>query len=598
MADTPLKLNLKACLLFATLLLATKYLVINLFGNATPFWDQWDGEASNLFLPWINGVLHFSDLVAPHNEHRILTMRLLSLGLLILNGGIWNPILEMFVNAVVHVFALFILIFCIGKSVPSKRIIYLLAFSFLIFSIPFGWENTLAGFQSQFYFLLLFSFGFLWIISTKEPHSKIWWLGVFLGILCPLSLASGALTLGVGVFIIMGRVFLLRDFQEKDKLALMTAALLLIITTAAIYATPTLAYHAQFKARNLHEFFHAFMLACSWPLKSVVFAALIQAPISLFFYLFVRFPGWRQKPYIFLIALQFWVFAQFATLAYGRYSLVLSSRYLDLFTIGLALNFGILLIFLDKSTGFFKLIARLSIVVWLLAIFFGIMGVKEKLFEELVAKKTTGANQEKNIRGYLCTGDETYLSNKSFLDIPYPDSVRLKMLLDISELRSILPNNVVYRENVMSPLGINKAQFCDYKLLIKPFSVLPAAQESFHQLAPSNVVIKSTWSGLDFFRSAIPGVKIYGSFISSDEDVGILEFGLTKGQKILYRSGPINSKQLILINDGKNKFSTEMPIANDWVVLSFSNPSLPERFSVLLIDGGTGWGEWSAAAFN
>ena len=39
---------------------------------------------------------------------------------------------------------------------------------------PFGLENTLAGFQSAFYFLVLFSTLALWLMGTHRPGSGAW----------------------------------------------------------------------------------------------------------------------------------------------------------------------------------------------------------------------------------------------------------------------------------------------------------------------------------------------------------------------------------------------------------------------------------------
>ena len=96
------------CLAFAAFsatLLGAKLWLIGAYGNATPYWDQWDGEAAALYRPLLDGTLGWANLLAPHNEHRIFTMRLIELALLMLNG-IWNPLLEMVVNAVIHTVAL------------------------------------------------------------------------------------------------------------------------------------------------------------------------------------------------------------------------------------------------------------------------------------------------------------------------------------------------------------------------------------------------------------------------------------------------------------------------------------------------------------
>ena len=66
-----------------------------------PFWDQWDGEARVLFVPYSESNLGWRTMFDLHNEHRVLFTRLLALGLLEANGQ-WDPRLETVVNAAIH----------------------------------------------------------------------------------------------------------------------------------------------------------------------------------------------------------------------------------------------------------------------------------------------------------------------------------------------------------------------------------------------------------------------------------------------------------------------------------------------------------------
>ena len=49
--------------------IGAKCWMIARYGSPTPFWDQWDAEAAGLYPNFLSGTLHFSDLIAPHNEH-------------------------------------------------------------------------------------------------------------------------------------------------------------------------------------------------------------------------------------------------------------------------------------------------------------------------------------------------------------------------------------------------------------------------------------------------------------------------------------------------------------------------------------------------
>lgn len=75
----------KLLLIFLPYLYLTPSFFITQYGNATPYWDQWNAEAELLYKPYLEGNLSWSSLLAPHNEHRIFTTRILALGLLELN---------------------------------------------------------------------------------------------------------------------------------------------------------------------------------------------------------------------------------------------------------------------------------------------------------------------------------------------------------------------------------------------------------------------------------------------------------------------------------------------------------------------------------
>src|SRR5712672_685323 len=90
------------CVAFVLVVLGAKLWIISRFGNPTPLNDEWDAQAAGLFIPYFDSTLSLQQLLAAHNEHRVLTTRLVSLLLLAANG-LWDPILEMIVNATIHV---------------------------------------------------------------------------------------------------------------------------------------------------------------------------------------------------------------------------------------------------------------------------------------------------------------------------------------------------------------------------------------------------------------------------------------------------------------------------------------------------------------
>src|SRR3954469_5275124 len=91
-----------------TLFGAKVYFVQN-FGSVVPYWDQWDAEADLLYKSYLNSDLTVPRFFSSHNEHRVVMTRALALAMFELNGG-WDPILQMIVNAALHVVAIVLLI--------------------------------------------------------------------------------------------------------------------------------------------------------------------------------------------------------------------------------------------------------------------------------------------------------------------------------------------------------------------------------------------------------------------------------------------------------------------------------------------------------
>jgi len=229
------------------------------------------------------------------------------------------------------------------------------SFAGIVFSIPYGWENTLAGFQSQFYFLLLFSFVFLWCMVRYEPSGRLRFLVgiVSCAVLSFFSLASGALTIAAGIGV-LGIQWMRGVPRNKTAIGL----ILLLFTSfiVAVALTPTISGHAVLKAKSFVSYIPAVWKAMAWPAKPV-FGIFMYMPMLVFmvWQLCNRTINSRMPWFVFAMCL--WVIGQILSIGYGRAVGVLSSRYLDIFSIGLIVNFVCILILRDAwkvSANFFK----------------------------------------------------------------------------------------------------------------------------------------------------------------------------------------------------------------------------------------------------
>ncbi len=106
------------------------------------------------------------------------------------------------------------------------------------------------------------------------------------------------------------------------------------------------------------------------------------------------------------------------------------------------------------------------------------------------------------------------------------------------------------------------------------------------------------WNGHDVDGSRATGYKVLGTFAIQDKlPHNQLTLRLQKGDSIYYRSGGSGFHQ-ISVGGHTDEFKTDLPLAPEWTILKFDQPSLPESFTVTLTDSGTAEGTWSAVALR
>ena len=335
----------------ALVVIGAKCWMIAGYGNPTPFWDQWDAEAAGLYPNFLGGTLHFSDLIAPHNEHRILMTRLWSLPLLGLEGY-WDPILQMLANALLLGLFVALLVIVLRPILDRRSWIGFAIVVTAVFAFPFGWENTLSGFHSQWYFMLLFSIGGLAAIVDAAAFTVRWWLAMLLMVASYFSMSGGLLSAAAAFAVCLMQVVVLRRTGLRELLAL---AILAALTVAMLRATPMTAELAQFMAHSTQQFLRAVLAITAWPVARNPISALILCAIL------IHAPAWLTSLAVIskrlpltdhgwlLVALTGWLAMQTIAVAYGRAINPLSARYLDIYEIALPLNFACLLRFLADA---------------------------------------------------------------------------------------------------------------------------------------------------------------------------------------------------------------------------------------------------------
>lgn len=420
--------------------LGIKLIFIQAFGSAVPYWDQWDAEADHLYKDYLNSNLSWATLISPHNEHRILATRILSLALFELDGG-WDPILQMVANAALHVGVIVLLVTTFQRVLQWANFLPFILFSILVFALPLGWVNLLFGFQSPFYFLLMFSLLALRGLVTSTALSLRWWLSLLCSVAAYFSLASGALTAAAALAVLILQMLLGIRKGTKEYIA---AGLLLTISVVMISHIPHIEGHDSYRAQSMGQFLKALLQCLSYP-RSVSFSGLwVSLPLVVYACLVtVSRPVW-QSPHWLILSVIVWIFAQALSLSYGRSAVVMEPRYLDLFIVALPLDFGVLLIGANSLEFDGKRpIVVLATIVWLLTVLPAL--IKDTVvdaFPAIVQKGKDGKDQRDNVVAYLKTRNVAVLEGKATFAIPYPNPARLASLLSDSAIRLLLPEAI------------------------------------------------------------------------------------------------------------------------------------------------------------
>ena len=422
---------------FAAILFGIKLYFIGAYGNATPFWDQWSAEGNALYKPLVEGQFDWGKLVAPHVVHRILMSRLLAVGLFCANG-MWNPLLQMVVNAALWVGVIVLLVVLLNRATGHRHLLLLLAFALVTFGLPYGNENMLWGFQSLFYFFVLWSTLALWAIAVSPPFGAGWWAGIACGLLGFYSLGSGAFTAAAAMAVAATQY---ATGVRRGKLQLASIGVLAVLFVAGVVLTASRTSRDGLEATSPGQMLTAWMLVAAWPLKIGLPGPVIaQWPACALAWTMLRRPPAARDPRWFLLAAAAGALGQGVAISYGRAAGSLASRYQDLFALGLIVNFACGLAAFPVFAARMPLRAVAAMVVWV-GLIAGSLAIHthRHAIPEMEFRRVSGAAQQAHTRDYIFTGKVEHLLDKPWLHVPYPRTDRLVAMLDDPTIRSFLP---------------------------------------------------------------------------------------------------------------------------------------------------------------
>jgi|GEM_PF-1949958 len=469
---------------------SSKLWLIDLYGSALPWWDQWVAEGWQLYIPFFNKTLVLKDLFMAHCEHRIFVNRVMALLLLKLNGQ-WDAQLGMLFNAFLAAGIGAVLSAMSWNLSGKKNIAVICLFNALVFSLPFSWECSVLGFLGN-YWLILFAIMAAWLLLRHDPPKAAWFAGlVFAG----LSLV----TMGSGFFAAAAvlAVFILRSFRRiagrsgplctddlhasfqpgPPQLAarpclskakwpdFVSMALLLAIVIAGLFLKVNVPEHAVFRATNVRDLMFSFMQNMAWPNASLPWMTLIAwLPYLLLLlrYVFNRYN--TSAAYEFPLAMGLWVAFQDFALAFSR-SGVITSRHTIFLCLALPVNFLAMILLLQAymSPSNFRhnhgssLMRHSLIILFLVWTGFaghGLWKITDREQRANAEKYKINISQcEKNVREFVQTDNIDALQNKPLYAVPFPDPNALAMALRNAKIRPILPECALPTNNP-GPLSV------------------------------------------------------------------------------------------------------------------------------------------------
>lgn len=426
--------------LLVALVVVARWCMLSRFGTDAPFWDQWDSEIAALYKPFVDGSMHFAQLFAPHNEHRILFSRVLNLGLFSANGNQFDNLVETFANAVVYAF---VLLLCAWPVLVRLRGPGLLLGWILTLGVgiaPYGWENLLLGFQNAFYFMN--GFAALGIALAAFGNGRPAMAFSLVAALASLfTLASGLLIAPV-----LAAIWLLRAAcgQVPHKPAWIAAGTSIAIGAIGVLLLPPIAVHAGLKAQGATDLLSALICAISWPLlPSVVGAALLWWPAAAL--------AWRlrrreaQPIDVYLLGLCAWTLLQAAAIAWsrGHDMVIVSSRYSDTLVLGPLASLAIavrLLATAGRNPRGRSIVAAVSLAA---LVCLGALSAQSlKGFAVMSRHAQTAAQSRANLHAYIAGAGRSAFEGKSGKEISYPQAERLGLLLDDETVLGMMPASI------------------------------------------------------------------------------------------------------------------------------------------------------------
>lgn len=421
--------------LVALLVASAQLWLVAVAGTDIPAYDQWDVEGGQLYPHWRKGTLTAGSLLEAHNEHRIVWTHLLNLVLFAANGNRWDPLVQQAAGALLHGTLAGLLVWWLGMM-PGLRGWFSWVVGLAMLPLA-AWHNALWGFQSQVYFVLLFSLSALWWL-TQEDRWPGWVAGWIAAMAAMLAMGAGLL-IAPALLACWG----LRGLERRWQLGRIGGGLILLL--AAWWLFVPVPAHAELRSGSLLTFLAAFGWLAGWPHVGQPLAAMVMI-LPMFLIIQGRLAGWRvaEAGEDFLLAVGFWVLLLAGGLAWSRgggaeFLAGVPSRYVDFVVLLPLVNLACLLL-LQKSLHARRRLSLTLAGCWLGFLMIGWLGISaEALRRVIVPRARDRDGPVQLIQQFQRTGDGTVYAGTARLLVPHPDLSAVQRVIDDPRMRGALP---------------------------------------------------------------------------------------------------------------------------------------------------------------
>jgi len=357
-------------------------------------------------------------------------------------NGQWDNTFEAALNSLFFSFAGFGLILALWQAAGRRHTAWIGGLVLTFCALPFSWENTVWGIQSQFYFFVGFSFLTVWLLGLSRPFSARWWLGCAAAFWAMFTVGSGMLAvvtvLGLSVY---------RLLREPRDWRLSVPTLLAGLVIAGInYPLMIHQHNYGMLTKTVQQFLATFGKTLSWPFISQIwFWPLLWFPLAgLIISAFVS----RRKTdrlELWIVALGGWCLLNAIGMGVyrGGFSSGPASRYMDITALAALTNALALLWLSGRLEGVWKVRARWFAGAWSALMLYGVMAITLRELSVSAAMRIERQHRAmRNIIQFQQKPELAFLLDKREEELPYPDPISLACYLRSDRVRAILPASV------------------------------------------------------------------------------------------------------------------------------------------------------------